>query len=250
MTLKGLVLCAGHGTRLEELTRDRPKPLLPIEGKPLVGYTLDLLARHGVTDVAVNLHFLADIVEKELGDGSRFGLRIHYEREDELLGTAGAAANLLDYFADASDVLIVYGDLVFDQDLTALYERHLTNRADATLLVHRRTKPSNSIIDIDETGRIVRFQERPASSSTTGPVWVNSGCQILRRDLIERFPSKRPLDLPRDIYMPMATDLRLFAVPVEGYRIAIDSAERYRQAILDVRAGKLGRRAPGAQEPS
>ena len=239
MTLKALVLCAGHGTRLEELTRDFPKPLLPIEGTPLVGYTLDLLARHGVTDVAINLHFLADKVETELGDGSRHGLRIHYEREDELLGTAGAAANLLDYFGDASDVVVVYGDLVFDEDLTALYQRHRANRADATLLVHQRTTPSNSIIDMDHTGRIVRFRERPASWSTTGPVWVNSGCQILRRELIERFPSKRPLDLPRDIYMPMAADLRLFGVPVEGYRIAIDSPERYQQAIRDVKTGKL-----------
>jgi NDP-sugar pyrophosphorylase family protein len=239
MMLKALVLCAGRGTRLEELTRDCPKPLLPIEAKPLVGYTLDLLARHGVTDVAVNLHFLADKIEDELGDGSRYGLRIHYEREDELLGTAGAVANLVDYFADASDVLIVYGDLVFDEDLTALYERHRANRADATLLVHQRTTPSNSIIDMDDTGRIVRFRERPASWSTTGPVWVNSGCQILRRELIDRFPAKRPLDLPRDIYMPMAPDLRLFGIPVEGYRIAIDSPERYQQAIRDVKAGKL-----------
>lgn len=239
MTLKALVLCAGRGTRLAELTRDCPKPLLPIEGTPLVGYTLDLLARHGVTDVAVNLHFLADKVETELGNGSRYGLRIHYEREDELLGTAGAAANLLAYFGDASDVVIVYGDLVFDEDLTALYRRHRANRADATLLVHQRKTPSNSIIEMDDTGRIMRFRERPATWSTTGPVWVNSGCQILRRELIERFPSKRPLDLPRDIYMPMAADLRLFGVPVEGYRIAIDSPERYRQAIRDAKAGKL-----------
>ncbi|MDH3200550.1 MAG: NDP-sugar synthase [Myxococcales bacterium] len=239
MTLKALVLCAGRGTRLGGLTRDCPKPLLPIEGKPLVGYTLDLLARHGVTDVAVNVHFLADKVEVELGDGSRYGLRIHYEREDKLLGTAGAAANLLDYFADASDIVIIYGDLVFDEDLTALYQRHRANQADATLLVHQRTTRSNSTIDMDDTGRIVRFRERPAGWSTTGPVWVNSGCQILQRELIERFPSKRPLDLPRDIYMPMAADLRLFGAPVEGYRIAIDSAERYQQAIRDVKAGKL-----------
>ncbi len=250
MTLKALVLCTGRGTRLKDLTRDCPKPLLPIEGTPLVGYTLHHLAHHGITDVAVNLHFLADRVEDELGDGSRYGLHIHYELEDELLGTAGAAANLIDYFADASDVLIVYGDLVFDEDLTALYERHRANRADATLLVHRRTTPSNSIINMDDTGRIVRFRERPAGWSATGPVWVNSGCQILRRELIERFPSKRPLDLPRDIYMPLAADLRLFGVPIEGYRIAIDSAERYQQAIHDVKAGKVRVPPSGAQEPS
>lgn len=250
MTLKALVLCAGRGTRLEDLTRDCPKPLLPIEGIPLVGYTLLLLARHGITDVAVNLHFLADKVQDELGDGSRYGLRIHYELEDELLGTAGAAANLVDYFAEASDVLIVYGDLVFDEDLTALYEQHRANRADATLLVHQRTTPSNSIIDMDETGRIVRFRERPREWSASGPVWVNSGCQILRRELIDRFPSKRPLDLPRDIYMPMTVDSRFFGVPIEGYRIAIDSPERYRQAIRDMRAGKVRVETSSAQEPS
>lgn len=250
MTLKALVLCAGHGTRLKELTRDCPKPLLPIEGTPLVGYTLHLLAHHGITDVAVNLHFLADKVQDELGDGSRFGLRIHYEFEKELLGTAGAAANLIDYFADVSDVLIVYGDLVFDEDLTALYARHRANRADATVLVHQRTTPSNSIIDMDGTGRIERFRERPAQWSASGPVWVNSGCQILKRQLIHEFPSRRPLDLPRDIYVPRVDDLRLFGAPIEGYRIAIDSPERYAQAIRDVKAGKVSVRPADAQEPS
>lgn len=250
MTLKALVLCAGHGTRLKDLTRDCPKPLLPIEGTPLVGYTLHHLAQHGVKDVAVNLHYLADRVRDELGDGSRYGLRIHYEFEEELLGTAGAAANLADYFADASDVLIVYGDLVFDEDLTALHQRHLANRADATLLVHQRTTPSNSVIEMDDTHRIVRFQERPAEWTASGPVWVNSGCQILRRDVIDRFPSRRPLDLPRDIYMPMAGDLRLFGAPIGGYRIAIDSPERYRQAIRDVKADKVRIPVRDLQEPS
>lgn len=250
MTLKALVLCAGHGTRLGDLTQDCPKPLLPIEGTPLVGYTLRHLARHGVTDVAINLHFLADRVQDELGDGSRFGVRIHYVLEEELLGTAGAAANLVDYFADVSDVLVVYGDLVLNEDFTAFHQRHRANCADATLLVHQRTEPSNSIIDMDDTGRIVLFRERPTQWSATGPVWVNSGCQILRRDLIDRFPSKRPLDLPRDIYMPMAPELRLFGVPLGGYRIAIDSPERYRQAIRDVAAGRLRVQVMETHEPS
>jgi NDP-sugar pyrophosphorylase family protein len=224
---------------LKDLTRDCPKPLLPIHGAPLIEYTLRHLAWYGVVDVAINLHYLPEKIRNEFGDGSRYGVRIHYELESELLGTAGAVANLATYFSDASDVLVVYGDLLFDEDLSTLYERHRSLRADVTLLVHRRTTPSNSIIDMDESGRILRFRERPASWSTTGPVWVNSGCQILRRELIDRFPAKRPLDLPRDIYMPMAPDLRLFGIPVEGYRIAIDSPERYQQAIRDVKAGKL-----------
>jgi NDP-sugar pyrophosphorylase family protein len=235
---------------LKDLTRDCPKPLLPIHGTPLIEYTLRHLARYGVVDVAINLHYLAEKVRNELGDGSRYGVRIHYELEDELLGTAGAVANLATYFRDASDVLVVYGDLLFDEDLSTLYERHRSLRADVTLLVHRRTTPSNSIIDMDESGRILRFRERPTDWSVTGPVWVNSGCQILRREVIDVFPSHRPLDLPRDIYAPMAGTLRLFGAPIEGYRIAIDSQERYLQAIQDVKDGKVHLPPSNAQDPS
>jgi len=249
MTVKALVLCAGRGTRLGELTRHRPKPLLPIDGTPLVGYSLRLLAAHGIDDVAINLHYLADQVEAALGDGSDYGLRIHYEREPEPLGTAGAIANLSDFFSDATDVLVVYGDLVFDEDLSSLVDHHRRVRADATLLVHQRSR-SNSVLDMDEEGRIVRFQERPPRWEASGPVWVNSGCQVLRQGLIEKLPARRPLDLPRDVYVPMVEELRLFGHPIRGYRIAVDSPRRYEQAIADVRAGKLriGRRE--AQPPS
>jgi NDP-sugar pyrophosphorylase family protein len=239
MSLKALVLCAGRGTRLKELTKECPKPLLSIEGKPLVEYTLRHLASHEICDVAINLHYQAERIREALGDGSRFGIRIRYEIEDELLGTAGAVENLAAYFADASDILVVYGDLLFDEDLSALYDQHRSSNADITLLVHRRHTRSNSIIDMDESGRIFRFRERPSTWSEEGPAWVNSGCQILRRELIDLFPKRRPLDLPRDIYMPMTNELRIFGVPIRGYRIAIDSPERYYQAIRDVQDGKV-----------
>jgi NDP-sugar pyrophosphorylase family protein len=187
-----------------------------------------------------------------LGDGARFGLNIHYEIEDAMLGTAGALANLAGYFRDATDVLVVYGDLLFNEDLTAFLARHQTTHADVTMLLHRRATRPQSIVDLDEsTGRIIRFRERPDESDATRAVWVNSGCQLLRQDLIERFPAKRPLDLPRDIYMPMASDLALYGVPITGYRIAIDSPERYEQANRDVASGKwLSSAANAVHDPS
>lgn len=252
MTVKALILCAGQGTRLRELTCDCPKPLLPVNGKPLVAYTLELLARHGIRDVAINLHYLAERFPPVLGDGARFGLNIHYEIEDAMLGTAGALANLTGYFRDATDVLVVYGDLLFDEDLTAFHARHQATGADVTLLLHRRATTPQSVVDLDEnTGRIIRFRERPNDWVSNQTVWVNSGCQLLRQGLIERFPARRPLDLPRDIYMPMASELALYGAPITGYRIAVDSPERYEQANRDVSSGKWDSSVAGAvQDPS
>lgn len=234
--MKAIVLCAGEGRRLGELTRARPKPLLPLCGEPLLAHTLRHLAAHGFREVGINLHYLGDQIRASIGDGAGLGVRVHYSVERELQGTAGALHGFADWLA-GEDALVLYGDLLLDQDLGVLLEVQRKQRADATLLLHRRSG-SNSFAELAPDGRIRAFVERPDPSrrNSLGEVWVNSGVQLLAASLLAELPPG-PSDLPRDVYAPRCGELRLFGVPLEGYRCAIDSPERYAQAERALAAG-------------
>jgi len=243
MSCKALVLCGGYGTRLGDLTRALPKPLLPVGDVPLVGHTLALLAHHGIDQVAINTHFLPEAVEEALEDGTRFGVDLHYAYEPKLLGTAGAVANLRDYFADARAILVIYGDLLTDQDLGELLDRHEASAALATLLLHRR-KRSNSAVAMEADGRLTAFLERPsdeerARAGVGEDVWVNSGVQVISPELLAEIPDGIALDLPRDVYARRVDEGRFFGLPLTGYRCAIDSPERYRSAVEALASGEV-----------
>ena len=92
--MKAIILAAGEGTRLRPLTRDRPKPMLPLGGQPLIGYLVALLREHGVREIAVNLHHRPDSIRAYLGEGRDFGVRVTYSHEETLLGSAGAVKEL------------------------------------------------------------------------------------------------------------------------------------------------------------
>ena len=246
MRCKALVLCGGYGTRLGELTSNCPKPLLPVGDAPLVGHTLALLARYGIEQVAINTHFMPELLEETLEDGTRFGVELHYEYEPKLLGTAGAIANLAHYFADADNILVVYGDLLTDQDLGLLLDYHEERSPLASLLLHRRER-SNSEVHLEKDGSISRFLERPsetvraeASISVEGRCgWVNSGIHVLSQTLLAEVPRGVAVDLPRDIFAPRAANGCLLGLPLTGYRCAIDSPERYREATNAFETGRV-----------
>jgi len=116
--MKALILAAGEGTRLRPLTLTRPKPMLPVNGEPLLAITIARLRNQGVGDIAINLHHHPETIMDYFGDGSRFGVRITYSHEPDLLGTAGAARKLADYLDET--FIIVYGDVLTNLSYRAL----------------------------------------------------------------------------------------------------------------------------------
>lgn len=238
--MKALILCAGYGTRLGDLTREIPKPMLPIGDKPLLAYNIRYLAHYGFNEIAINLHFKPEIIKDYFGDGSAFGVSLHYVYEETLLGTAGAVKNLADYFSDADDFLVMYGDLLLDQNLTAMLVFHRARQASVTLLLHQRAN-SNSLVQMDDTSRITHFIERPTEEQRQAAPypWVNSGLQILNRRMLPHIPDKQPADLPRDVFMPTLQIEPIYGFPLTGYRCAIDSPSRYAEAQAAVAEGRI-----------
>lgn len=225
--MKAMVLCAGYGTRLGHLTREIPKPMLPIAGRPMLAYILHHLRVHGVREIAINLHFKPGMIREYFGDGSQFGVAISYSIENELLGTAGGLKNVENFFEGETDFLVQYGDIITDQDFTAMIESHRKRNALATLLVHHRPG-SNSVLTLDNESRITGFLERPTSEDRKGVAsdWANSGICIANRELLSFIPSGVPADLPRDVYTKLISTGRIFGFPLTGYRCAVDSPER------------------------
>jgi NDP-sugar pyrophosphorylase family protein len=249
--LNAVVLAAGKGTRLGSLTADAPKPMLDICGRPLIEHIVRHLAGCGVRRLGVNLCTMGDQIRDHLGDGSRFGVSVHYSEEAELRGTAGALPAFLPWLGDAEDLLVVYGDILTDQDPRELFALRRRHDAFASLLVHKRLG-SNSFLALDDNGRIESFVERPdtamrerLAASGVG-FYVNSAVQVLSRRSLSYICESGAFDLPRDVYMPNVHSEALYALPLQGKRVAIDSDARYRLAIEMVARGSSTRFKEGS----
>ena len=241
--MKAMILAAGLGTRLGTATRDLPKGMLDANGHPLLEYIVASLSQHGFDEIVVNLHHHGDTIRDYFGDGSRWGVQIVYSEESELLGTAGAVKNVESFFGD-DDFLVHYGDVVTDQNLTAMMQYHRTHDGLGTLLVHQR-RGSNSVLTLDEDQRITSFLERPGGTVDSESTWVHSGVSILRKPVLSLIPANAKCDLPRDVYAPaIARGESFFAWPLRGYRCAVDSPERLEDLRDASRDGRLAIRFP------
>jgi NDP-sugar pyrophosphorylase family protein len=247
-----MVLAAGLGLRMRPLTLLRAKPVLPVLNRPLLHWTLELLARHGVRHVIVNLHHLPRTVTAAVGDGSAFGLEVTYSRERTILGTGGGPRRVRELLGD-EPFLLVNGDVVFDFDLTQLVARHRASGARATLALKPNPDPKRyGPVVTGADGRILSLAGRPRRAR--GRVSLFTGVQILEPALLDRLPRGRPSDTVRDLYAPLvAAGEPLLGVRVRGAWYDLGSPRAYlesQRALLAAAArGGRGRTLvdPGAR---
>jgi len=141
--MKAVVMAGGEGSRLRPLTLHCPKPLVPVVNKPVMHHILDLLKRHGITEIVVTLHYLADQIEAAFGDGSGMGLTLRYTVEETPLGTAGSVKQAEEWLRDGP-FLIVSGDALTDADLSKFARFHRENKATSPSASWRSRIPSIS----------------------------------------------------------------------------------------------------------
>jgi mannose-1-phosphate guanylyltransferase len=156
--MRALVLSAGKGERLMPLTATVPKPMVEVGGRPLIHYPLGMLARAGITEVAINLHHLAAAVQTGLGGGGALGLRITYAPEATLLGTGGPLPGLRKFFGNET-FAILNCDTIIDLDMRALVEFHRARGGLATLVLRETGTPqAYSRIEIDADAQVRRMR--------------------------------------------------------------------------------------------
>lgn len=156
-----MIVAAGLGTRLLPLTRLLPKPALPVRGVPLVAFQLALLARHGVTEVAINTHHLADALESAARAWCPPGLALRFSRERELLGTGGGIRRVARFLRESDPSLILGGDMLLDADLGALVRWHRAGGHGVSLLLREDSRGERfGTIGVDLEGRVRRIARR------------------------------------------------------------------------------------------
>ena len=158
--MKAVVMAGGQGSRLRPMTVARPKPLLPLVNKPVIGHIIDWLKRYGIYEIIITLQHQADWFQDYLGTGASMGVRIHYVVEDVPLGTAGSVANARSLIDDT--VLVVSGDAATDMELDALLGFHRSRHADVTVALHRVVNPLDyGVVITGADGNISQFVEKP-----------------------------------------------------------------------------------------
>lgn len=208
LAARAMILAAGLGTRLRPLTDQTPKPLIEVAGHPLIAYGLGLLRQHGIRDVVVNLHHLSGRVVEALGDGRRFGVRIHYSLESELLDTGGGirhAAPLLDQIGRASGtqgspIVIVNSDVVSEIPIDRVLRLHRERSAKVTLVLRDDPRAAEyGLFGIDASGRVRRFLGEGAPATGLRQLMFGS-LQVIDPSLIDRMPADRAFGTMREFY--------------------------------------------------
>ncbi|HVL91223.1 MAG TPA: nucleotidyltransferase family protein [Actinomycetota bacterium] len=173
--MKAIVLCAGLGTRLRPLTDTVPKVMVEIGGEPLLFRQLRMLREVGVTQVAMNLHWLGDVIREAVGDGSRFGIEARYGDEPELRGSAGALNGFPGFFDER--FFVVYGDVYYEMDLAALADFHAARGAAFTIATAVADDPTRcGVLRIAPDARVEAFVEKPPSAPPDAP--TNTGVYV------------------------------------------------------------------------
>jgi mannose-1-phosphate guanylyltransferase len=234
-----MLLAAGLGTRLRPLTYEVPKPMVPVLGTPVMEHIVQLLARHGFDDVICNLHYFPEQIERRFGDGSRWGVRLSYSHEQELLGTAGGVRNVREHFGDET-FLIISGDALTDIDLTALWEAHRAKGGIATLSLKRVDDPSQiGVVIVGEDGRIQGFQEKPDPAEALSNLG-NCGIYVMEPEIFDYFPDRPFVDWALDVFPTLlAQDVAFYGHEIAEYWNDIGNIKEFRQGNFDALAGEV-----------
>lgn len=236
--MKAMILAGGLSTRLYPLTKQVPKPLVPVAGVANAAHLLHYLKAYGFDEVAINVHYLADAIVAALGDGSQFGVTLRYSYEPELLGSAGGVKKIEDFFG-GEPFLVIGCDEVTDLRLDRLVAFHHERQALATIgLVECEDVDQYGVVVVDERGKIVGFQEKPVKGTERSKL-VNTGVYFFSPEIFNHIPSGEFYDFGKQVFPSLqAAGERFFGFDARGaYWADIGTPDEYRRASFDVVCG-------------
>ena len=242
--MKAIIMAGGQGTRLRPLTSDQPKPMIRIVNLPCMEHIVKLLARHGITDIGVTLQFMPEEIQDYFGDGSEWGVNIHYSIEDAPAGTAGSvkmAEQQLDL--EGERLLIISGDALTDCDLTEVVRFHEEKDAEVTMVLKSVENPLDfGIVITEEDGRISRFLEKPAWGQVFSDT-VNTGIYLLEPSVMGEIPDPKKegeYDFSKELFPRLLEqDRSLYGFVTDAYWEDIGTLEQYASAQRDVLDGEV-----------
>ncbi len=249
MPMRAMILAGGMSTRLYPLTKEVPKPVVPVAGEPISGHVMRWLAGFGIREVAINVFYLADAVRDAFGDGSRYGVRLEYLEEQELTGSAGGLKQMEHWLTGGTFVVVGCDDLT-DADLAGLIAFHRQRGALATIgLLAVDEVDQFGVVILDERGRITGFQEKPARGTERSKL-ANTGIYVFEPAIFEHIPANTFYDFGKQVFPALVeAGLPFYGMELRGaYWRDVGTPDEYRRANADVLEGRVvpvGARATG-----
>lgn len=239
--MKVVIIAGGQGTRIASVNNEIPKAMIPINGKPVLEYQIELAKRYGLTDFIFVIGYLGSVIRNYFGDGSKWGVNIVYYEETTPLGTAGAMPEIAELLTE--DFFMFYGDTVMDIDLDRMLDFHRKNQSEITLLVHPNDHPYDSdIVEIDSQCRITHLYLKPHSEGFISRNLVNASLFILSPQIIKYIPKGEKRNFEKHIFpVCLQNDVRMYGYISAEYIKDMGTPDRYEQVCNDVVSGKMAR---------
>lgn len=241
--MKAMILAAGVGSRLDPLTRNIPKPMVPIVNRPVMEHIVELLAKHGFKDIMVNLHYLSEQIEDYFGDGSKWGVKIQYSKEERLWGDAGSVKICEDFFDDT--FVVIGGDDLADIDLSKVVRLHKEKKALATIALSLVDDPSEyGIALLNDRGRITRFLEKPKGEVIFSNT-ANTGVYVFEPQILDLVPKGIPYGFGNNVFpMLLEQRTRFYGYLTSSYWKDVGNLKQYQHTHFDVLDGRSAIKIP------
>jgi NDP-sugar pyrophosphorylase family protein len=260
-----IILAGGRGERLRPHTDDRPKPMVEVNGVPLIAYQLGWLKKNGISQVVISCGYRCQVLQTYLGTGAQWGLDLRYAVEPRPLGRGGGirlamrhlqqmpspspqqhrnGSSSLDGSGTASDgrtpIVISNGDNLVDIDLLPPIEQHVRTQALATVVLVPLVS-ARGIVQVDDRGRIIRFQEKPEL-----PYWINAGIYVFSPEMAQLLPVQG--DHEDELFPRLAAEGRLYAYKTRELWRTVDTAKDLTQITRELQSGlELALLEPGGK---
>ena len=236
--MKAVIMAGGFGTRIQPLTINLPKPMIPLVNRPIMLHTVELLKKHGITDLVLLLYHQPMLIKNFFGDGSEFGVRISYVTPIDDLGTAGAVKAAAKYLDER--FLIISGDLLTDFDLGKILAFHDKKQASATITLTSVKDPLQfGVVITDKAGRITKFLEKPGWGEVFSDT-INTGIYVLEPHVLDLIPEGENRDWSKDVFPQLLADkAALFGCNLKGYWADIGNTDAYLESCHDICAGRV-----------
>ncbi|MEW5937747.1 MAG: NDP-sugar synthase [Candidatus Thermoplasmatota archaeon] len=213
---EAVILAGGTGKRLKPLTEQRPKPLIPVAGRPCIDYVLRSLVGAGIKEVIITTSYLSERVIKRIGDGAEYGANILYSFEEMPMGTAGAVKKVEGFLSDP--FVVASGDVFADVNVANFLDFHAAKGSDFTLALTKVNDPSEfGIVELDRESRVVRFVEKPRREEVFSKL-INAGIYVISRRVLDKIPAGVNIDFSKDIIpMLLGNAFSLYGRVIEGH---------------------------------
>ncbi len=224
-----IILAGGRGVRLQPITHELPKPLLPLHDKPLLQHIIELFRKYSIKNIIISIGYKGDKIRDAFGNGSKFGVNISYVEEEKPLGTAGPIKLARGFLNET--FIACNADELKDIDLIDMFLAHKENRAAATIALTTVEDPSSYGVARLQGNRILEFVEKPKREKAPSNL-INAGLYIMEPEVTGYIPDGFAM-LEKDVFPKLAEEGKLYGYPFSGQWFDTGTLDRYEKAIKE-----------------